>query len=61
MMRPSLSTATVWIAELPISTTLAATKGLNVAAVAVWRKLHPMIPAVGYNDVAGIVLRDAAG
>ena len=47
--------------ELPISTTLAATKGSNVAAVAVSQNLHPMITVVGYNDVAGAVKRDAEG
>ena len=47
--------------ELPISTTYAATKGSNVAAVAVSQNLHPMIIAVGYNDVAGTVKREAAG
>ena len=46
--------------ELPISTTFAA-KGSNVAAVAVSQNLHPMIIAVGYNDVAGTVKRDAEG
>ena len=47
--------------ELPISTTLSATKGSNVAAVAVSQNLHPMITEVGYNDVAGSVKRDAEG
>ena len=47
--------------ELPISSTFAATKGSNVAAVAVSQNLHPMIIEVGYNDVAGTVKRDAAG
>ena len=47
--------------ELPISTTLAAAKGSNVAAVTVSQNLHPMITVVGYNDVAGTVKRDAAG
>ena len=46
--------------ELPIFPTLAA-KGSNVAAVAVSQNLHPMITAVGYNDVAGTVKRDAVG
>ena len=49
------------IVELPISITFPATKGSNVAAVAVSQNLHPMIPVVGYNDVAGTVKRDAAG
>jgi hypothetical protein len=47
--------------ELPISSTFAATKGSNVAAVAVSQNLHPMIQSVGYNDVAGTVKHDAAG
>ena len=51
----------VRLVELPISTTLAATKGSNVAAVAVSQNLHPMITAVGYDDVAGTVKRDAVG
>ena len=51
----------VGIAELPISSTIAATKGSNVAAVAVSQNLHPMITEVGNNDVAGTVKRDANG
>ena len=47
--------------ELPISTTFAATKGSNVAAVAVSQNLHQMIMEVGNNDVAGTVKREAAG
>ena len=48
------------IPELPISTTFA-TKGSNVAAVAVSQNLHQMIMEVGNNDVAGTVKREAAG
>ena len=49
----------IGMAELPVSTALAA-DGSHVAAVAVAQHLHSMITPVGYNDVACTVKRDAA-
>ena len=47
--------------EQPIAATFVATKGSNVAAVAVSQNLHPMIIVIGYKDVTGTIKRDSAG